>query len=168
MKEQFIRKDSEGNTYYYSDKEMTILHREDGEAFVSHDGRHNEWWLGGENLSRGAYAHRIKRINKNQKPTTLKDKEFMVIDIFEIDMCNGDFSYHHRVVFSDEDYDTTRSWAMKNASPKAIIAETVIDKDDLMTKVEYGQLLDSGMLWKLYPDWYGTYSVDILGEPKPE
>lgn len=32
MKEQFIRVSSVGERFYYSDKEMTILHREDGPA----------------------------------------------------------------------------------------------------------------------------------------
>jgi hypothetical protein len=34
MKEQFIRIDKNGHTFYYSDKAMTIAHREDGPSVI--------------------------------------------------------------------------------------------------------------------------------------
>src|SRR6056300_228359 len=43
-KEQFIHITECGNKFYYSDREMTILHREDGPAVVSADGD-KEWYL---------------------------------------------------------------------------------------------------------------------------
>jgi len=47
MKAQYIKIDEFGSTYYYADKEMTILHREDGPAieFVSGD---KAWFLNGK------------------------------------------------------------------------------------------------------------------------
>ena len=38
MQEQFIRIDKYGTKHYYSDREMEILHREDGPAFEYADG----------------------------------------------------------------------------------------------------------------------------------
>src|SRR6056300_392975 len=46
-KEQFIRINKDGNKYYYSDRAMTILHREDGPAFEYTDGG-KEWYINGE------------------------------------------------------------------------------------------------------------------------
>ena len=43
MKTQYIIK-NEKSTFYYSDKEMTKLHREDGPACEWADGT-KEWWL---------------------------------------------------------------------------------------------------------------------------
>ena len=47
MKEQYIKIDSEGNKFYYSDKEMTILHREDGPAIECFNGD-REWHINGK------------------------------------------------------------------------------------------------------------------------
>jgi hypothetical protein len=44
MKEQFIHIDSRGAKRYFSDREMTILHREDGPAIEFANGS-KEWWL---------------------------------------------------------------------------------------------------------------------------
>lgn len=44
MKTQYIEKSDEG-TFYYADKKMTKLHREDGPAIESPDGE--EWWVNG-------------------------------------------------------------------------------------------------------------------------
>ena len=42
MKAQYIKIDEDGDKYYYSDKEMTTLHREDGPAIKWFDG--GKWW----------------------------------------------------------------------------------------------------------------------------
>ena len=47
MKEQFIHIYESGNKFYYSDREMTIRHREDGPAIEWADGS-KEWWFNGE------------------------------------------------------------------------------------------------------------------------
>src|SRR6056300_372235 len=44
MKEQFIYINKNGDKYYYSDRKMTKLHREDGPAFEGASGD-KEWWL---------------------------------------------------------------------------------------------------------------------------
>ena len=46
-KEQFIHIDEDGDKLYYSDREMTVLHREDGPAVEYEDG-YKEWWLNGK------------------------------------------------------------------------------------------------------------------------
>ena len=48
--EQYIRTTEDGNKLYYSDRKMTILHREDGPAFESADGG-KCWYINGEILS---------------------------------------------------------------------------------------------------------------------
>jgi len=60
MKNQYIKINEDGNTCYYSDKGMTIRHREDGPAieFVSGD---KEWHFDGERLTE-------KEFNKRPQP----------------------------------------------------------------------------------------------------
>ena len=43
QKEQFIYINECGDKYYYSDREMTIYHREDGPAIEGFDG--GKWWF---------------------------------------------------------------------------------------------------------------------------
>jgi len=47
MKLQYIKINKYGNKFYYSDKEMTKLHREDGPACEWSDGS-KAWWLNGK------------------------------------------------------------------------------------------------------------------------
>ena len=47
MKEQFIRINKQGTKHYYSDREMTINHREDGPAIEYPDGG-KLWYRNGE------------------------------------------------------------------------------------------------------------------------
>ena len=47
MKEQYIEIDTRGNKIYYSDKSMTVRHREDGPAVEWTVGS-KEWWVNGE------------------------------------------------------------------------------------------------------------------------
>lgn len=47
MKAQYIEIDKHGNTHYYSDRKMTVCHREDGPAFVSSYGS-KSWLLNGK------------------------------------------------------------------------------------------------------------------------
>jgi len=47
MKPQYTEIDKYGSKYYYSDKELTNRHREDGPACEWADGT-KEWWLNGE------------------------------------------------------------------------------------------------------------------------
>ena len=44
MKEQFIHIDEDGDKLYYADREMEILHREDGPAYEGANGS-KEWYL---------------------------------------------------------------------------------------------------------------------------
>ena len=44
MKEQFIHVDEAGDKFYYSDREMKNLHREDGPAVEWSNGT-KEWWI---------------------------------------------------------------------------------------------------------------------------
>ena len=50
MTPQYIEIKSSGSKNYYKNKEMTILHREDGPAIEWVDGR-KSWYLNGENLT---------------------------------------------------------------------------------------------------------------------
>jgi len=47
MNEQYIDINTRVDKYYYSDRAMTILHREDGPAFERADGG-KEWYINGE------------------------------------------------------------------------------------------------------------------------
>ena len=47
MTPQYIKIDSNGNKFYYKDKEMTSYHREDGPAFEGADG-YKVWYLNGQ------------------------------------------------------------------------------------------------------------------------
>ena len=47
MKPQYIEIDEDGSKFYYSDKEMKILHREDGPA-VEYNSGYKSWWLNGK------------------------------------------------------------------------------------------------------------------------
>ena len=47
QKEQFIRIDKYGDKFYFSDREMTIRHREDGPAYECAGGA-KVWYLNGE------------------------------------------------------------------------------------------------------------------------
>ena len=47
MKPQYIKINEDGDKYYYSDKEMTIFHRDDGPAIEYADGS-KAWYLNGK------------------------------------------------------------------------------------------------------------------------
>ncbi|MDB4396117.1 hypothetical protein N9Z65_00730 [bacterium] len=47
MKEQYIEIDESGDKFYYSDKEMTVLHREDGPAVEDANG-YKAWFIDGK------------------------------------------------------------------------------------------------------------------------
>ena len=47
MKDQYIHIDSYGNKYYYSDKSMKVIHREDGPA-SEHTNGDKFWYINGE------------------------------------------------------------------------------------------------------------------------
>ena len=81
MKEQFIHIDTNGNKFYYSDREMKIRHRDEGPAVEWVNGykawylngkRHREdgpaiefakgykeWWLNGEQLTEEEFNARM-------------------------------------------------------------------------------------------------------------
>ena len=83
MKPQYIKIDEDGDRFYYSDRKMKILHREDGPAFVSPYGgsawfvngqRHREdgpaierstgskvWYLNGEYVSEAEHKRRTAK-----------------------------------------------------------------------------------------------------------
>jgi hypothetical protein len=47
MTPQYIEIDEDGNEFYYKDRAMTILHREDGPAIEGSNGS-KEWWIDGK------------------------------------------------------------------------------------------------------------------------
>jgi hypothetical protein len=47
MTPQYIKISEFGSKFYYKDKKMTILHREDGPAYEGYNGT-KEWWLNGK------------------------------------------------------------------------------------------------------------------------
>jgi hypothetical protein len=47
MTPQYILINEDGSKFYYKDKEMTILHREDGPAVEYHTG-YKSWYINGE------------------------------------------------------------------------------------------------------------------------
>ena len=68
MKPQYIEIDKNGSKWYYSDKELTTFHREDGPAYERVSG-HKEWFINGR-LHRedgpaieGAHGHKSWWIN---------------------------------------------------------------------------------------------------------
>ena len=54
MTPQYIKINILGNKSYYKDKEMTILHREDGPAFEYTDGE-KYWYLNGKELTEAEF-----------------------------------------------------------------------------------------------------------------
>lgn len=54
-KEQFIHIDEYGNKRYYSDREMAILHREDGPA-VEYSSGSKKWYLNGKRHREDGFA----------------------------------------------------------------------------------------------------------------
>ena len=104
MKPQYIEIDKDGNKFYYSNKAMTISHREDGPAyeFVTtglniwylngkchrEDGPACEypngnklWYLSGENITQEEHARRTKKvptININGKDFTLEELNSLI------------------------------------------------------------------------------------------
>ena len=47
QKEQFIHVNDNDTKFYYSDRKMTILHREDGPA-IEYDNGGKSWWFNGK------------------------------------------------------------------------------------------------------------------------
>ena len=68
MKPQYILIDEDGDKFYFSDKEMTIYHREDGPAVEGANG-HKEWWINDQRhredgpAYEGASGHKLWYIN---------------------------------------------------------------------------------------------------------
>jgi len=63
MTPQYIYIDKSGNKFYYKDKEMKNLHREDGAAVELNDGN-KSWWLNGERHREDAPA--VEHANGNK------------------------------------------------------------------------------------------------------
>jgi hypothetical protein len=86
MKPQYIKIDAVGNKCYFSDKEMTIFHREDGPACEYSDGTktwfindnyhredgpaieckdgYNEWWVDGKYFTEDKFKTRMSNTRK--------------------------------------------------------------------------------------------------------
>ena len=60
MKPQYIEIDEDGDKFYYSDREMIILHREDGPAMEYRSG-YKSWFLNDEQLSEAEHARRTAK-----------------------------------------------------------------------------------------------------------
>lgn len=99
MKEQYIKIDSDGNKFYTSDKDFTVLHREDGPAaeYASGD---KFWYVNGRahridgpayeyaNGQKSWYLHGILRsewqwLKEKAKPTINLDGTIIKIDGIE-------------------------------------------------------------------------------------
>ena len=73
-KEQFIHIDKKGTKRYYSDRGMTILHREDGPAVEWFEGS-KYWYINGK-------RHREEEFNARMNPVELTLEE--IADKFEV------------------------------------------------------------------------------------
>jgi hypothetical protein len=60
MKPQYIEITRRGIKLYFSDREMTILHREDGPAFEHIDGS-KSWYLNGKYVSEDEHTRRTAK-----------------------------------------------------------------------------------------------------------
>ena len=63
QKEQFIHIKESGNKLYYSDREMKILHREDGPAIEWADGN-KTWYLNGQFLIEKEFNTRMNPVTE--------------------------------------------------------------------------------------------------------
>jgi hypothetical protein len=60
MKPQYIEITESGHKLYYSDRKMTIYHREDGPAVEYNNG--DKWWyLNGESMSEAEHTRRTAK-----------------------------------------------------------------------------------------------------------
>jgi hypothetical protein len=75
MTTQYIIKNS-GGTFYHKDKEMNILHREDGPAIEWTNGR-KEWWLDDKLVSEEEH----KRLIRKEPTITIEGKSFTVEEL---------------------------------------------------------------------------------------
>jgi len=86
MKPQYIEIDEYGNKYYYSNKKMTIFHREDGPAIELYnsfniDGTvlYNYWFFNGSMVTEAEHAQLTRKmtISYKEEPTiNINGKEF--------------------------------------------------------------------------------------------
>lgn len=76
MKPQYIEIDEDGNKFYLSDKEMTILHRENGPAIEWDDGD-KEWYLNDIKYSEEDFNEKIK----NSKKIVINGSEFTIEEL---------------------------------------------------------------------------------------
>ena len=60
MKAQYIKIDEKGNKHYYSDRDMTIYHREDGPAIEYVNGE-KSWYLNSEYITEDEHARRTAK-----------------------------------------------------------------------------------------------------------
>ena len=60
MKAQYIKIDENGNKRYYSDRDMTIYHREDGPAIEYVNGE-KSWYLTSEYITEDEHARRTAK-----------------------------------------------------------------------------------------------------------
>ena len=60
MKAQYIKIDERGHKSYYFDREMKILHREDGPA-IEYSNGNKDWCLNGEFVSEAQHTRRTAK-----------------------------------------------------------------------------------------------------------
>jgi len=41
-----------------------------------------------------------------------------------------------------------------------------MNKRRKLSRISYDKLKSTGMMWELYPEWTGSYKVDVLGIPE--
>ena len=63
MQEQFIHINTDGDKRYYKDREMKILHREDGPAFEFSDGT-KRWFLNGANYTEKEWKIEVAKLKE--------------------------------------------------------------------------------------------------------
>jgi hypothetical protein len=78
MTTQYIIKSS-GGTFYHKDKEMIILHREDGPA-IEYAGGRKEWWLDDKLVSEAEH----KRLTRKEPTILIEGKAFTVAQLKEL------------------------------------------------------------------------------------
>jgi hypothetical protein len=92
MTPQYIEINSYGTKYYYKDKEMTILHREDGPAVEGFNGS-KAWYLNGKlhredgpavewtNGDKSWYLNGVKYTEEEFKKKTAKEVVLTLVEI---------------------------------------------------------------------------------------
>ena len=78
MKAQYIEINEIGTKFYCSDKEMKILHREDGPAIEWPNGGGEQWWVNGIYYSKEEFIQQSKKIVINGREFTIGELNSLI------------------------------------------------------------------------------------------